>query len=92
MSAQPNTQVMARNLFVLSLLSIVLVGCFGPEKAPSPVNDGGAAFNATLNEPSTVLPPIPAPAPKPVAQPAPKPPTKTAPGKRLPIGTPAGNK
>ena len=36
---------MVRNLFVLSLLSAVLVGCMGPEKGPSPVTDGAGDAN-----------------------------------------------
>ncbi len=81
---------MARNLFALSLLSIVLVGCFGPEKAPSPVTDGGAAFNpAPLNELFPVLAPAPLSAPKPPAKPVAAPPKK---GGKLPLGSNAGNK
>lgn len=82
---------MARNLFVLSLLSIFLVGCLGPEKAPSPATDGGAAFiPTTLNEtfPSLAPAPAPAPVPKPVTKPAPKPAGKST---NLPIRN-AGNK
>jgi len=82
---------MARNLFVLSALSFVLVGCFGPDKAPSPVTDGGPVFTgAPLIIDNGGLVPVPAvtaPAPKP-ATPAP---TKKAPGTRLPIER-AGNK
>lgn len=82
---------MARNLFVLSALSFVLVGCFGPDKAPSPVTDGGPVFTgAPLVIDNGGLVPVPAvtaPAPKPAA-PAP---TKKAPGTRLPIEK-AGNK
>ena len=83
---------MARNLFVLSALSIVLVGCFGPDKAPSPVSDGGAPVIS--NGPAVVdnLTPI---APVPAAPAAPKAPTKAAPKKstgKLPIGNNAGNK
>ena len=83
---------MARNLFVLSALSLVLVGCFGPDKAPSPVSDGGAPVIS--NGPAVVdnLTPI---APVPAAPAAPKAPTKAAAKKstgKLPIGNNAGNK
>jgi hypothetical protein len=87
---------MARNLFVLSALSLVLVGCFGPEKAPSPVTDGAPAFtggptlvdNGGLN--GGLVPTAPAPAVAPT-KPAAKAPTKKAPGTKLPIQN-AGNK
>ena len=83
---------MARNLFVLSALSFVLVGCFGPDKAPSPVSDGGPVFtNGPVVIDNGGLVPVPAlttPAAKPAATPAP---TKKAPGTRLPIEN-AGNK
>ena len=85
---------MARNLFVLSALSLVLVGCFGPDKAPSPVTDGGAP--AIVTGPAVVdnLTPV-APVPVAPAAPATKAPTKAAPKKstgKLPIGNNAGNK
>ena len=83
---------MARNLFVLSALSFVLVGCFGPDKAPSPVSDGAPAFtNGPVAIDNGGLVPVPAltnPAAKPAAT---KAPTKKAPGARLPIEN-AGNK
>jgi hypothetical protein len=83
---------MARNLFVLSALSLSLVGCFGPDKAPSPVSDGGPVFTgAPLIIDNGGLVPVPAlttPAAKPAATSAP---TKKAPGTRLPIER-AGNK
>jgi len=80
---------MARNLFVLSALSLVLVGCFGPEKAPSPVTDGGAPV---FTGPAVVdnLTPV-APVPVAPVAPAPKPAAKKSTGK-LPIGNNAGNK
>ncbi|MEY3830085.1 MAG: hypothetical protein RL636_1786 [Verrucomicrobiota bacterium] len=83
---------MARNLFVLSALSFVLVGCFGPDKAPSPVTDGGPVFTgAPLVIDNGGLVPVPA-VTAPAAKPAPsKAPTKKAPGTRLPIEK-AGNK
>jgi len=79
---------MARNLFVLSALSFVLVGCFGPEKAPSPVTDGAPVFTGGPALVENLTPVAPAPAP---ATPAAKPATKKAPGTRLPIEK-AGNK
>lgn len=83
---------MARNLFVLSALSLVLVGCFGPDKAPSPVTDGGApALVSTGPAPIDTLVPV-APIP---AAPTPATPAKVAPKKstgKLPIGNNAGNK
>ncbi|MCX6918774.1 MAG: hypothetical protein NTX41_05700 [Verrucomicrobia bacterium] len=88
---------MARNLFVLSALSFVLVGCFGPDKAPSPVSDGAPAFtNGPVAIDNGGLVPVPAltnPAAKPAAAKpaATKAPTKKAPGARLPIEN-AGNK
>jgi hypothetical protein len=83
---------MARNLFVLSALSLVLVGCFGPEKAPSPVSDGAPAFNGpAVIDNLTPVAPVPV---TPVA-PANKA-TKTTAAKKstgkLPIGNNAGNK
>lgn len=56
---------MVRNLFVLSLLSAVLVGCMGPEKGPSPVTDGAGDANLV---PAAGLTPVVAPA---VIEPAP---------------------
>ncbi len=83
---------MARNLFVLSALTLVLVGCFGPDKAPSAVTDGGPTFsNGPVVIDNSGLVPVPAvttPAAKPAAT---KAPTKKAPGTRLPIEK-AGNK
>jgi hypothetical protein len=83
---------MARNLFVLSALSLFLVGCLGPDKAPSPVSDGAPAFtNGPVVIDNGGLVPAPAvttPAAKPAAT---KAPTKKAPGTRLPISN-AGNK
>jgi len=64
---------MVRNLFVLSLLSVVLVGCMGPEKGPSPVTDGAGDANLV---PAAGLTPVVAP----VVEPAPaakKAPTKS---------------
>ncbi|MCE2683797.1 MAG: hypothetical protein LW857_01260 [Verrucomicrobiae bacterium] len=82
---------MARNLFVLSALSFVLVGCFGPDKAPSPVTDGGPVFTgAPLIIDNGGLVPVPA-VTAPAAKPATPAPTKKAPGTRLPIDR-AGNK
>jgi hypothetical protein len=88
---------MARNLFVLSALSLVLVGCFGPDKAPSPVTDGAPAFtggpalidNGGLN--GGLVPTAPLPTAAPTTKPASKAPTKKAPGTKLPIQN-AGNK
>lgn len=87
---------MARNLFVLSALSLTLVGCFGPDKAPSPVSDGAPSFggptlvdNGGLN--GGLVPTAPAPAAAPATKPATKAPTKKAPGTKLPIEK-AGNK
>lgn len=84
---------MARNLFVLSALSLVLVGCFGPDKAPSPVTDGAPAFTGgpTLIDNGGLAPTAPAPAAAPTTKPASKAPTKKAPGTKLPIQN-AGNK
>ena len=58
---------MARNLFVLSLLSFAIVGCMGPEKGPSPVTDGAGDANLV---PAAGLTPVIAPV---VAEPAPAP-------------------
>jgi hypothetical protein len=59
---------MVRNLFVLSLLSAVLVGCMGPEKGPSPVTDGAGDANLvpTAGGLTPIISPVvePAPAPK----------------------------
>jgi len=49
---------MVRNLFVLSLLSAVVVGCMGPEKGPSPVTDGAGEANLV---PAGDLTPVVAP-------------------------------
>jgi hypothetical protein len=72
---------MVRNLFVLSLLSAVLVGCMGPEKGPSPVTDGAGDANLV---PAAGLSPVIAP----VVEPAPAP--KKAPTKskgKLPLNS-----
>ena len=78
---------MVRNLFVLSLVSVFFVGCFGPKKAPSPVTDGG--LDTGLVAPPAAAPVALAPEPAPdVAA------TKKAPAKskgKLPISN-AGNK
>ena len=66
---------MVRNLFVLSLLSAVLVGCMGPEKGPSPVTDGAGDANLV---PAAGLTPVVAPV---VIEPAPAPAAKKAPTK-----------
>jgi hypothetical protein len=62
---------MVRNLFVLSLLSISIVGCMGPEKGPSPVTDGAGDANLV---PAAGLTPVavvePAPAKTPAKAPA----------------------
>ncbi len=58
---------MARNLFVLALLSFAIVGCMGPEKGPSPVTDGAGDANLV---PAAGLTPVIAPV---VAEPAPAP-------------------
>ena len=74
---------MARNLFVLSLLSFVIVGCMGPEKGPSPVTDGAGDANLV---PAAGLTPVIAPV---VAEPAPAPAAK-APAKskgKLPLNS-----
>ena len=74
---------MVRNLFVLSLLSAVLVGCMGPEKGPSPVTDGAGDANLV---PATGLTPVIAP----VVEPAPTPAAKKAPTKskgKLPLNS-----
>ncbi len=74
---------MVRNLFVLSLLSAVLVGCMGPEKGPSPVTDG--AGDANLVPASGLTPVI-----SPVVEPAPAPAAKKAPTKskgKLPLNS-----
>jgi len=63
---------MVRNLFVLSLLSAVLVGCMGPEKGPSPVTDGAGDANLV---PAAGLTPVISPVIEPA--PAPKAPTKS---------------
>jgi len=63
---------MVRNLFVLSLLSAVLVGCMGPEKGPSPVTDGAGDANLV---PAAGLTPVVAPVVEPA--PAPKAPAKS---------------
>jgi hypothetical protein len=78
---------MARNLFVLSALSLVLVGCFGPEKAPSPVTDGGAPVftgGPALVENLTPVAPVPATT-APATKPAAKGTTKKTAGTKLPI-------
>ncbi len=65
---------MVRNLFVLSLLSAVLVGCMGPEKGPSPVTDGAGDANLV---PAGGLTPVIAPVVDTTPAPAPKAPTKS---------------
>ena len=65
---------MVRNLFVLSLLFAVLVGCMGPEKGPSPVTDGAGDANLV---PAAGLTPVVAPVVEPAPAPAPKAPTKS---------------
>ncbi len=75
---------MVRNLFVLSLLSAVLVGCMGPEKGPSPVTDGAGDANLV---PAAGLTPVVAPVVEPVA---PAPAAKKAPTKskgKLPLNS-----
>ena len=74
---------MARNLFVLSLLSFAIVGCMGPEKGPSPVTDGAGDANLV---PTTGLTPVISP----VVEPAPTPAPKKAPTKskgKLPLNS-----
>ncbi len=64
---------MVRNLFVLSLLSIAIVGCMGPEKGPSPVTDGAGDANlvpAAGLAPVAAVEPAPAPAKTPAKAPA----------------------
>ncbi|MFZ9979353.1 MAG: hypothetical protein ACO3HN_05340 [Opitutales bacterium] len=69
---------MVRNLFVLSLLSAVLVGCMGPEKGPSPVTDGAGDANLVPAAGLTpVVAPVVEPAPAPAAPAAKKAPTKS---------------
>ncbi len=65
---------MVRNLFVLSLLSAVFVGCMGPEKGPSPVTDGAGDANLF---PAAGLTPVVAPVVEPAPAPAKKAPTKS---------------
>lgn len=82
---------MARNLFVLSALSLAFVGCMGPTKGPSPVTDGPASVSPAILVPiDTGLTPV-----TPVA-PAKPTPAKTAPAKKstgkLPLGNNVGNK
>lgn len=77
---------MVRNLFVLSLLSAVLVGCMGPEKGPSPVTDGAGDANLV---PAAGLTPVVAPVVEPVPAPA-APAAKKAPTKskgKLPLNS-----
>ena len=76
---------MARNLFVLSLLSFTVVGCVGPKKGPSPVTDG-----EIVAAPAALTPVSVAPAPVPESVPA-KPVTPAKSKGRLPIKN-AGNK
>ncbi len=76
---------MVRNLFVLSLLSAVFVGCMGPEKGPSPVTDGAGDANLV---PAAGLTPVVAPVVEPA--PAPAAPAKKAPTKskgKLPLNS-----
>ena len=74
---------MVRNLFVLSLLSAVLVGCMGPEKGPSPVTDGAASDLVPVAAAPVVVTPVLTP------EPAPAPAKKAAPtkGKKLPLNS-----
>jgi hypothetical protein len=65
---------MVRNLFVLSLLSAILVGCMGPEKGPSPVTDGAGDANLV---PAAGLTPVVAPVVEPAPAPAAKAPAKS---------------
>lgn len=65
---------MVRNLFVLSLLSAVLVGCMGPEKGPSPVTDGAGDANLV---PAAGLTPVVAPVVESAPAPAAKAPVKS---------------
>ena len=80
---------MARNLFVLSLLSLSVVGCVGPKKAPSPVTDGDVVAPAATTLTPVTATPAPAPPPAPPA-PAQSTTPATSAG-RLPISN-AGNK
>lgn len=78
---------MVRNLFVLSLLSAVLVGCMGPEKGPSPVTDGAGDANLV---PAAGLTPVVAPVVEPAPAPAPAAPATKAPTKskgKLPLNS-----
>lgn len=79
---------MVRNLFILSLLSLITAGCMGPEKGPSPVTDGaGDGGLVPVAGDAGLVPvdntPFPAPAPT-------KGPTKSK-GK-LPLGGGNSNK
>lgn len=81
---------MVRNLFILSLLSLITAGCMGPEKGPSPVTDGaGDGGLVPVAGDGGLVPvdntPFPAPAPAPT-----KGPTKSK-GK-LPLGGGNSNK
>ena len=83
---------MARNLFVLSALSLAFVGCMGPTKGPSPVTDGPAAVAPAILVPiDTGLTPV-----TPVAPAKPTPAKPTTPAKKstgkLPLGNNVGNK
>ena len=84
---------MVRNLFILSLLSLVVAGCMGPKKGPSAVTDGGVDTGLV----TTGLTPVntaPAPASTLVPDAAPVAPAKKAPAKSkgtLPIKN-AGDK
>ena len=78
---------MVRNLFVLSLVSVFFVGCFGPKKAPSPVTDGG--LDTGLIATPATAPVVLAPEPAVTSAAAKKTPVKSK-GK-LPISN-AGNK
>ncbi|GBL30917.1 hypothetical protein EMGBS10_20670 [Opitutia bacterium] len=88
---------MARKLFVFSALSLAFVGCMGPKKGPSPVNDGPAAVAPAILVPiDTGLTPVTpvAPAKPTPAKPTPAKPTtpaKKSTGK-LPLGNNVGNK
>jgi len=64
---------MVRNLFVLSLLSFVVVGCMGPAKGPSPVTDGAASDLVPFSAGPTVVTPVLTPEPTPVAAKKPAP-------------------
>ncbi len=84
---------MVRNLFVLSLLSAVLVGCMGPKKGPSPVTDGptGAAPAVLVPIDTGLVPVAPVAPVKPTTPAKATTPAKKSTGK-LPLGNNVGNK